>query len=113
MKIKIEKRKVGRTGGSLSLNLTKFFKKMGIKSGEFVWVFTDGEKIIISKAKPNSLKLLNISDDVWRSFLATLVEEYGEEVIMDRNKIKEFVEEALINYVKKKKSFWDKVVFRI
>lgn len=113
MNIKIEKRKVGRTGGSLSLNLTKFLKIIGVKKKDYVWIFTDGKKIIISKNEPNSLKTIEISDGVWKKFLSVVIEEYGEEVLRSREKIKRELEKVILNYVKKKRSFLERTIIRI
>ncbi len=113
-KAKVDVRKVTRCGSSLSINLTKALRKMGIKRGDKVYIKINKDTIIISKKKVNGNGKPEIIDDrVWRDFLATLVKLYGRKCIMDEKKIGEKLEEAIKTWIKKKTSIWEKPIIKL
>jgi len=113
-KAETDVRKVTRCGSSLSINLTKALRKMGIKRGDKVYVKINEDTIIISKKKVNGNgKPENIDERVWREFLATLVKLYGKKFIMDEKNVGKKLEEAIKVWIKKKTSIWEKPIIKL
>ena len=109
----MESRKVTRSGSSLSLNLTKYFKQIGIKKGDKVYIKVNNDTIMISKRNLNmNGKPEIISDKVWREFLATLLKLYGKKFIMNENNIGKKLEEAIKTWIKKKTSILERPIIK-
>jgi len=109
----MDTRKVTRSGSSLSVNLTKALKQIGVKKGDQVYVKVNKDCIIISKNKVNGNGKPEIVDErVWREFLATLVKLYGKKFIMDEKSVGKKLEEAIRTWIKKKTSIWEKPIIK-
>lgn len=74
-----DKRSIIKLSSGYVVLLTRELKSLGLKPKEKVWVFQDGNKIIVTNDKLNIFRPYGVSENTWRCFLSYIITKYGEE----------------------------------
>jgi len=102
-----EKKTIQRSGSSMVVPLTAFFKKMGLNLGNEVSVFLDDGEILITNNDNTKKRIPSVDKEVWSKFISVIVELRGYENLNKKN-IQNCMEDAMKEWIKKKTSFWKK-----
>jgi len=96
---------IQRVGNSWVVPLTRELKEIGFKLGDKIETKTFPNCVVLLR---NSFDIyLPIDEDTWKKFKAIIIRKEG-----NLNKIYEYLNEAIEDWIKKKTSLWHKTLLK-
>ena len=103
-------KKVQKWGNSLAVSLSEL-KDIGVKRGDYVNVFYDNGRIIISKEEDyiDTLKPFGLDDNLWDEFISSCLKTKRLKKIKREERILIALEEAIRKWIKDERELFIRI----